>query len=669
MTSFPPDPSVYRRVKEKGRFCVKCQATTEANGTKKFCDYSRREDHHKKAVSEGIIHVHHFVQMSNQPTLDTFYPHDFVDPDSVEVVTEDSLHDELAALVGRKNLSFATGACTEMHLLMLHCIQFGMSILNPGVKDTGTIAKQRFHSIGPDTLRTKMISVSDAVHRIAMKKFSEIAYTSVSIDAGALHTTKSLDFVLENPHSGMRPYPAVTVALKDTDAPAYVIAISQGLYAIHKYGIRISAVVCDGLLSQKKAFDINWPESIRNRALDEWLQQVLFVPCLCHRVSNAYKYTITHDQSLTALTTNLHQISTFCRTNIKAIGAICPRHIDTRWICDYDILFFIRSRKDKIAKYGPLEEALDQLFQVCTVFKALVLILEDPKRPHYEAYLWLERAIFALNELSETNSFAQAFAGYLAKYTLNAEDGGCWSLSYLLTQRGQRDFLQRSNKKQMSPLEQKGFLQMFTVKGPNTTPDELQILQDEMIQKILDEIPDEEAEEHGETAPMETGLRAPDVPFDPSSTPMAQNEEPAGEILPSLLETDEEYHVAHSNLHDPLTQARDYLFSVLISQKFGKISAQHIVAVLNQFIEWRTDQIPLAMASATDDFNWSGQRLAVPKWAPLADIAMRLHACPCSEAECERTISAQRLILTSKRLNSKKRTNDARLTLMKTGIQ
>jgi hypothetical protein len=238
---------------------------------------------------------------------------------------------------------------------------------------------------------------------------------------------------------------------------------------------------------------------------------------------------------------------------------------------------------------------------------------------------------------------------------------------------------------------------MFTVKGPRSQPDELEETQEAILEGMIDTIPEDETDEPEESSELETGLRLQEpaeevpplaatqeavlpvdttqggvppvdttqqavAPLDPTPA-----EVPPPEIPPEDEVPEEEYEVAHSNLKDPLTQAREYLFSVLISQKFGIVSAQHIVAIFNDFVGWTSDQIPLAMLTPGDDFNWTGQRAAIPKWAPLSDIAMRLHSCPCSEAECERTISAQRLILTSKRFNSKQRTNSARLTLMKTG--
>ena len=52
-------------------------------------------------------------------------------------------------------------------------------------------------------------------------------------------------------------------------------------------------------------------------------------------------------------------------------------------------------------------------------------------------------------------------------------------------------------------------------------------------------------------------------------------------------------------------------------------------------------------------------------WSYIADIGLRLRYCACSEASCERMISAQRLLLSAQTLRRKDETISARLILMK----
>jgi hypothetical protein len=209
---------------------------------------------------------------------------------------------------------------------------------------------------------------------------------------------------------------------------------------------------------------------------------------------------------------------------------------------------------------------------------------------------------------------------------------------------------------------------MFTVKGQTHETDELQETSDALIEEMSQDIPEEEPEDAAPMAPMETGLREQEEEI---SAPELGNGTGVQKQIPpegaTQISTDPEveFQELHPNCRDMLTQAREYLFSVLMSMKFSRVSGEHIVSLFNEFVQWTPEQIPLAMLVSGDDFCWAGQRSADRAWTPLSDIAMRLHCCPCSEAECERTISAQRLILTSRRLHSKKRTIDARLTLMR----
>ena len=62
------------------------------------------------------------------------------------------------------------------------------------------------------------------------------------------------------------------------------------------------------------------------------------------------------------------------------------------------------------------------------------------------------------------------------------------------------------------------------------------------------------------------------------------------------------------------------------------------------------------------DFNF---KINDENWGLFANICLRITCCTCAEASCERTISAQRLILTCSNLNMSKELMDARLKIMK----
>ena len=64
-------------------------------------------------------------------------------------------------------------------------------------------------------------------------------------------------------------------------------------------------------------------------------------------------------------------------------------------------------------------------------------------------------------------------------------------------------------------------------------------------------------------------------------------------------------------------------------------------------------------------YSWTQIRANVPDFSSIANVALKLHCAALSEASCERTISAQRLINNARRRSSNTLTLEARLTIMR----
>ena len=64
-----------------------------------------------------------------------------------------------------------------------------------------------------------------------------------------------------------------------------------------------------------------------------------------------------------------------------------------------------------------------------------------------------------------------------------------------------------------------------------------------------------------------------------------------------------------------------------------------------------------------EDFTWAVYRATMPKYQFIGDIALRLEASPCSEAECERMISRKKLVKNPVRMRSKDDLVKARMIL------
>ena len=253
-------------------------------------------------------------------------------------------------------------------------------------------------------------------------------------------------FVLENPFHSYESYPYKTIELQGGKAKDYKPALIDGLSELSTFQIRLGTVVCDGNTAQKHCFSFNTTHSIRNYP-ELPLKQVIFIPCLCHRVNNAFKNAILADEILLDMIHRLHNFAQECHDNKQLVGSICPIHVSTRWLNDYDILNFLRCHRGKINSLNqvPLnDEEFNILFEVSTIFKHLISNFSSTKFPLPSAFSLLEQAFSALNFLDQQgHPFASIFLEFLQKQTLQSEYGGLFCLAYILTKKGHDDFRQR----------------------------------------------------------------------------------------------------------------------------------------------------------------------------------------------------------------------------------
>lgn len=156
-----------------------------------------------------------------------------------------------------------------------------------------------------------------------------------------------LHFVLENPLLSLPSYTCNTIRMEGLKATDYFTAILRGFHFINIANINIGTVVFYGGTTQKKAFKYKWKDSIRNCGNSDY-KNIIFVPCLCHLISNSYIAQAAANIALKNVVDKLNSYSHLWRINIKQIKAQCPAHIDKRWIYDYNISSFILKKKKKM---------------------------------------------------------------------------------------------------------------------------------------------------------------------------------------------------------------------------------------------------------------------------------------------------------------------------------
>ena len=128
-----------------------------------------------------------------------------------------------------------------------------------------------------------------------MKLFSadEMPYVAVAIDEGSTMFRKLLDFCLENPEYPTLSYSGATVRMPNATYEAYNKAIIAGLREMDSYHITFVALIIDGGTGQEKELNDKDPLSLFNRFNIKWIQELLVIPCICHRTNNAFKSACT----------------------------------------------------------------------------------------------------------------------------------------------------------------------------------------------------------------------------------------------------------------------------------------------------------------------------------------------------------------------------------------
>ena len=279
-------------------------------------------------------------------------------------------------------------------------------------------------------------------------------------------------------------------------------------------------------------------------------------------------------------------------------------------------------------------------------FQELIKIFEDPNTPIGSAYIIIMHAIYALEELSETNIYADILKRYLSQYTIESEEvNGPLMTSFILTPKDHDYFY----NKLLNPYAQEtrtGFIKDFYVKKSpiaDEIDEAIANLTEEGINAILGKVEEDvnPEQEKDETVRTEQS--------DNERHEMTRTDPVFG------IQIEVDYR---KGLLQPI-----FSFIKNWAEQFLMDSNKllHFYSTFHEYTISPLDNLPKIRDKYCD---WLNVR-ANPQLELVSDLALRFQSCGSSEAACERSISAQRLILTSRRMRSNKDLLDARLTLLK----
>ena len=741
--TYKGDPHQYERKLVKKNYESYCIEEEQREDGLYRCTFHKREANLKEDIDKGIIHRCNFEKVKRNTTILSYYQPKEVQFDEDEI-TYDDIMTRVAMVVGRRNLSLEAGASKEMHDLIKTAIEFGMQNAKAKAK-----ADDIFKKYTADTVRKYVISTAFQVNKAQFDLFRKLPFVGVSCDEGTTRGVHDLDFVLENPLSGLHPYPCFTSVMNGGKAPDYTEHLARGLDFLRIARIPVGSITVDGNRAQKKALSFEWKDSLRRRYLDhdDFLKHILVNPCLCHKINNAYKASYKTSVDVLIVVDYLRDLCEQCRKHPEDILCVCPKTQLSRWVIDYDLCTFILNHSVMIKKFTDINEnELQKFHRVLSILKSLTNIFEDPKTPHFKAFRILENAIGALDAIKDQVCYAEDIAKLLKKYCFESDDAGIWMLSYLLTPEGRADFCMRINKKVFP--KKPDYNTLFKVQK-KSMKDDIDNVIDLSMENV--DIPQKPEDYSNELQSILTPIKDDDTDYTDTGNDDDEDifeekddsftyeyEEEEEDIIEYELEEEEvgdkvkwvftkkkinnknsdDYNYYYSDFEEEeqheisslssnnnnnndddddidsevekarkqrlqqeaekaqkekeqqakqmlkIYPAQKCLDKILTDWGIAEVSRKRTIAAFNSFIKEPDDMFD-DQTLENGDYYWEHIRDLGPIWNTLAEIAMRLHCSPCSEASCERTISLQRIVLTARRMSSKKDLLDARLTLLR----
>ena len=548
--------------------------------------------------------------------------------------SELQLRSRFIYLIGKKNISIDAAASDEFYDFIIYCIAFGISIGNEE-DDCMSRAKQLYHHFHYNALHDSLLAVARDIKNTMIRALQKLTYVSISIDEGSSGGVKNLDFNAECPLSDIAPFTLYTEIMYGQTTDDYVPILLNGLSFIQRQRIQIASVICDGNTAQKKAFSFKYKKSLRFLPDYPWIKKVYFIPCLCHRTNNAFKNVIIHNDSLNAFVQTIHNIADECKTHKDELGKVCPTFVSTRWVYDYDIALFITKHSDEIKKWIPVPDGIELFLETTKIFKILIKTFENPSTPFYSVFRTLEKAVITLNHLHDASyPYIEEFKTNLLSQTLESDEGGLWILGHLFTANGHDDFYNRFQHEDLKPPDEPLDNINIRYEAPE---DPIEQEMEYMIEKYFETITNEEEE---------------DAPYQEDD---------------DMIDEEEDYEgIRKSPLY--INKAKISLSKLLTQEGYQRQSHKTLMKEFNAYLD-AENPFPHERTSNDIGFSWLQIRRVHPTCAPIANIALKLLHSGISEASCERTISAQRLIFNARRRSSDTSTLEARLTIMRSEIK
>jgi hypothetical protein len=553
--------------------------------------------------------------------------------------------DRVAQFVGTHNIALQTAASPDFRNLLEFAFQEGYRHGSPPRAQSVEAAFKAFCPVQKATvLRDRIVRVAAQDRAYHETLLSKVAYCALSIDAGQIGHLKLL---VTNLAASNIPLCFTENIIKIEALNCTIIRqiLIHTIQSLAQKSIRVSGVLCDGARYQVKALDFTDSESVQFGADEPLLHRLLFIPCLCHRLNNAYQALFRECPPFYEFLTALRSIGKTCRKPAYRIRfpRSCPDFVETRWLYDHRILNFVIEQTEAINSLGLPNCEVSPLFSECSCLLStlftLMTQLESSKTPLARAYPLIINGIEELERytaeaqrrgMNEDNIVVMIYKSavqMIRRFTLDSTYN-LLQLAYVLTPDGYK-----SAKLQLR--QPQAFAH-----------DDEQVIEDDLVlEDFLPQLADHEDGETDETSDDEREVEMAVEEEDRADPP--ELDEPIVTHHGSRLEVRELYSC--TNL---VARARQGLQRITVQFQMDSEEEASLYQAFDAFLADKDRNLQLSASLDGERFLWEVTPAYHPGVALLSDIALRLEPIICSEAASERTIGQQRRHLAPHRMRT-----------------
>lgn len=293
-----------------------------------FCNYDYRSDKHAK---RGGIHTHS-TNIISTPIDQLITKSEYDEKDC------DEIYLKIAHFLAVSNLSLDKATSPELFDIIYSALKYFRENYSEFRNANPETIIPR---IGPAKIRNILVESSNQIIEIMIEELSHVDYFSICLDAGSIKSRHFVDLIAWSDKTYFSIFIKDTLALTSEGYADLAIECLNDP-KIQSLNEKVAAFVGDGLPAQVSGLSPGTPHSFQNKVTNNALKKIIFSPCYNHRLQNAFKKTYRECSSFSRLIRSIQSLSIFLRKpeNIKIIGAVCPKPIETRWNYLYDICFF-----------------------------------------------------------------------------------------------------------------------------------------------------------------------------------------------------------------------------------------------------------------------------------------------------------------------------------------